>query len=106
MKVERVGLEKIKTVKNQVYKFRTKTLHGALMELSRLNQEKERLRAEVEILERRIKQIGNRLKEIGETEEWLYTFIRVSEEKQASLPTNGKKSPEISQDLSEMTIRY
>jgi len=104
-----------KTLRSKVDKFKARTPQGALLELTRLTQEKERLREETARWERRMLEIRKRLGEIAAMEAWLYRFVespfnespRGPEEADRSSPAaDGKRPVPILPDPNEMTIRY
>ena len=100
----------LKTLRSKVDRFKARTPQGALLELTRLTQEKERLRQETARWERRMVEIRNRLGEIAEMEAWLYRFVERPggpTEAGRNTPTaDGQRLTPTHPDLNEMTIRY
>ena len=99
-----------KTLRSKVDRFKARTPQGALLELTRLTQEKERLREERARWERRMVEIRNRLGEIAEMETWLYRFVDGAGgpmEAERNTPTaDGEPPTPAHPDPNEMTIRY
>ena len=108
MKTKRFG--SLKTLRSKVDRVKARTPQGALLELTRLAQEKQRLQEEIERWERRSMEIRTRLGEIAEMEAWLYRFVERPEgptEAERNTPTaDGKRPSPAHPDLNELTIRY
>jgi predicted nuclease with TOPRIM domain len=104
-----------KTLRNKVDRFKARTPQGALLELTRLTQEKMRLQEETKRWERRMAEIRSRLTEIAEMEVWLYRFIENPFHERPDAPheaegespaADGQRPPLALQGLNEVTIRY
>lgn len=75
MKAAKRGYGSPRTLRSKVDRAKARTPQGALLELTRLTQEKMRLRDEVARWEHRIAEIRERLQEIAALETLLYRFI-------------------------------
>ncbi|MBI3327404.1 MAG: hypothetical protein HYZ81_11980 [Nitrospinae bacterium] len=110
MNITKKRLGSPKTLRNKVDTFKARTPQGALLEVTRLTQEKQRLREELERWEHRMAEIRNRLKEIAEMETWLYRFVERpggQAEADTSPPiADGRRPVAAAADLSELILRY
>lgn len=99
-----------RTLRSKVDKFKARTPQGALLELTRLTQEKMRLRQEMERWQTRMVEITKRLQEIAELEVWLYRLTElpgVPTETERNTPIGDGKGPTPAPlDLNELTFRY
>lgn len=107
----RKGLDNIRTVRNQVTRFRAQTPYGALIGLAQLAQEKDRLHVEKSNWEKRIQKIQERFREIAEMEEWLRAFadrdLSVHAPEQSSENKNsGNPSRRLPPGFTEVTVKY
>jgi hypothetical protein len=99
-----------KTLRNKVDRFKARTPQGALLELTRLTQEKMRLQEETKRWERRMAEIRSRLTEIAEMEVWLYRFVETpggpTEAERHTPAGDGKGLTPAPLDRNELTFRY
>ncbi len=93
LKASRKGLETVRTLRGLLDRFHTKTPYGALIELARLNREKEQLRHEIQRWEKRSEQIKTRLGEIEEAEKRLREFAAHDDLHLPWLEAQGKPLP-------------
>jgi hypothetical protein len=93
-----------------VDRVKSRTPERALLELTRLTQEKMRLREEVARWERRITEIRARLQEIAEMEAFLYRFVEpagsiaTGSQTPANRHTDSPKP--MPSDVNEITVGY
>jgi hypothetical protein len=99
-----------RTLRSKVDRIKARTPQGALLELTRLTQEKMRLREEVARWERRLVEIRERLQDISAMETFLYRFIEPAGN--TLLPTPDSAVPKTQElestapDVHEVTVRY
>jgi len=110
MKTAGRGFGKPKTLRNKLDRFKARTPTGALLELTRLTQEKERLRQEIGRWEKRFAEIQTRLNEIAEMETWLYRFVEPPhwpEAEEKRQPIADEPGPTaLGPGPNEVTLRY
>lgn len=106
----RKRLEHIRTMRNQVSRFRAQSPHGALLSLAQLSYEKELLQQEKRNWAARMEKIEARLKEIAEREEWLHAMAHSN----TPPPGPGKRKGQensanpgsLPPGFSELTVKY
>lgn len=76
MTVQRRGVGNLRTMAGLVDKRRARTSHGALLELSMLEMERQRLTKEAQRAEQRCAEIGKRIAEIDAKAQRLHRFAR------------------------------
>jgi hypothetical protein len=110
MKAPKRGYRSPRTLRSRMDRIKTKTPQGALLELTRLTQEKMRLRDEAAHWERRLEEIRGRLQEIVEMETFLHSFIEppgdefgVGQQASRRLDRNPSSMPP---EVNEVTISY
>lgn len=110
MKVVKRAYGVPRTLRSKVDRTKARTPQGALLELTRLTQEKVRLRAEVTRWEQRLVEIRKRLQEIDAMETFLYRFVEPTETNLAAGPTRSRPQPDgqesIAPDVYEVTLQY
>ncbi|MBI2833991.1 MAG: hypothetical protein HYX76_06140 [Acidobacteria bacterium] len=90
MGLDRRGVQQIRTMARLVDGRRSRTAHGALLELSMLEMEKQRLLREMQRAERRCTEIRRRVADINVKEQRLHRF---TENRGSAAPEQPLASP-------------
>jgi hypothetical protein len=109
MNAPKRGYRSPRTLRSRMDRVKTKTPQGALLELTRLTQEKMRLRDEATHWERRLVEIRGRLQEIAEMETFLHSLIESPGDEPGGgqqAPRRLDRNPSTPTDVDEVTIRY